>query len=79
MAGWYRGGLFLKLSDINLDHVQTDKKFDLKDNFEEDIYNEIRHSCDYLDPTELNARLHGRDNSQLSYYSHNIRLSLIHI
>ena len=63
----------IKLSDITIDHVQTENKYDFKDNFEDDIFTDIQHTCDYLDPSELNGKLQTRDNSSLSYYSHNIR------
>ena len=73
LAGRLWGGSPITLSDITLDHVQTENRFDFKDNFEDDIFTDIQHSCDYLDPNDLNIKLQGRGNSSLSYYSHNIR------
>ena len=41
------------MTDINLDHIQTNPKFDLKNDFEDDIYTGLTHSCKYLEPGEL--------------------------
>ena len=61
------------MTDINLDQVKTNPKFDLRNNFEDDMYSSITHSCKYYEPDELHEKLLSANTNTLSYYSHNIR------
>ena len=61
------------LDDINLDQIGNDNRFNLKNNYDEDmeIY-DSSHSCNYYEMSEFNTKFNNQKNG-FSIYSHNVR------